>query len=89
MWRAPLLNLSERDRISWELLHFTLQEPIDRLRFKTYLNPIQADQGFHLNLNYRIRPIRNYADARRYLKVLTAIPDFVDQHPRAQRRGQT
>ena len=80
-------NLTERDLISWELLKFTLQEPIDRFRFKTYLNPIQADQGFHLNLNYRIRPIRNYAEARRYLQVLRAIPDFAAQHFTLMREG--
>ena len=45
-----------------------------------YLNPIQADQGFHLNLNYHIKPILDYQDAQAYLKILQAIPAFVEEH---------
>ncbi|MFZ9030906.1 MAG: DUF885 domain-containing protein [Robiginitalea sp.] len=79
--------LSETNRISWELLRFTLQDEIDRYRFKMHLNPIQADQGFHLNLNYRIRPLLNYDEVRDYLKMMEAIPAFVDQHFQLMREG--
>ncbi|WP_419210934.1 DUF885 domain-containing protein [Maribacter sp. X9] len=74
------VTLSETDLISWELMKFRLQNQIDEFRYKMYLNPIQADQGFHLNLNYRIKPILNYEDAKRYLNMLNAIPTFVDEH---------
>ncbi len=73
-------SLSETELISWELLRFRLQNQVDQFRYKTYLNPIQADQGFHLNLNYRIKPILNYEDAKDYLKMLHAIPVFVAEH---------
>ena len=73
-------RLSETELISCELLRFRLQNQVDEFRFKTYLNPIQADQGFHLNLNYRIKPILNYEDAKRYLQMLNAIPFFVEEH---------
>lgn len=73
-------QLSETDLISWELLKFRLQNQVDEFRFKMYMNPIQADQGFHLNLNYRIIPILSYEDAKRYLKMLKAIPTFVEEH---------
>ena len=79
--------LSERDRISTELLKFVLQERIDRFELGIYLNPIQADQGFHLNLNYQIRHLANYREVKRYLKVLEAIPDFAEQHFDLMRKG--
>ncbi len=79
--------LSETDRISWELLRFTLQDEIDRYRFRMHLNPIQADQGFHLNLNYRIRPLSYYDEVRDYLIMLEAIPAFVEQHFQLMREG--
>ncbi|TLP76780.1 DUF885 domain-containing protein [Maribacter sp. ACAM166] len=71
---------SETDLISSELLRFQLQNQVDEFRYEMYLNPIQADQGFHLNLNYRIKPILTFADAERYLKMLNAIPTYVDEH---------
>jgi uncharacterized protein (DUF885 family) len=73
-------GLSETDRISQELLEFVLQDRIAYVDFEGYLNPLLSDSGFHLNLNYRVRPIQNYAQAINYLRVLNAIPDFVDQH---------
>ena len=79
--------LSETDRISWELLQFTLQDRIDRYRLGMHLNPIQADQGFHLNLNFRIRPLANYAQVREYLAMLEAVPDYADQHFALMREG--
>ncbi|WP_339651478.1 DUF885 domain-containing protein [uncultured Maribacter sp.] len=72
--------LTETELISFELLRFQLQNEVDEYRYKMYLNPIQADQGFHLNLNYRITPILSYEDAKQYLKILNAIPGFVDEH---------
>jgi uncharacterized protein (DUF885 family) len=73
-------SLSETELISWELLRFRLQNQIDEFYYNMYLYPIQADQGFHLDLNYRIKPILNYEDAKDYLKMLNAIPVFVDEH---------
>lgn len=79
--------LSERDLISWELLDFTLKDQVDRYELDMYLNPIQADQGFHLNLNFRIRKLANFNDVRNYLKVLDAIPEFAKQHFTLMREG--
>lgn len=79
--------LAETDRISWELLQFTLRDEVDRYRLGMYLNPIQADQGFHLDLNYRIRPLANYGEVRAYLNMLEAIPAFAGQHFELMREG--
>lgn len=72
--------LSQTELISWELLQFKLQDRVDFYTYEMYLNPIQADQGFHLDLNYRVNPILNYQEAKAYLNVLNDIPHFVDQN---------
>lgn len=80
-------SLTETERISLFLLRFSLQDRVDEYHFKAYLNPIQSDQGFHLNLNYRVKPILNYADAKKYLNVLNAIPQFTEEHLVLLREG--
>ncbi|PIB26353.1 hypothetical protein BFP75_08840 [Maribacter sp. 4G9] len=73
-------DLSETELISLELLKFSLQNRVDEYNFGLYLNPIQADQGFHLSLNYRIRPIRDYESAKHYLNALNDMPRFAEEH---------
>jgi uncharacterized protein (DUF885 family) len=80
-------SLRESEWISRDLLQFTLQERVDTFAYQMYLNPIQADQGFHLDLNYQIKPILNYKDARRYLNVLNAIPLFTSEHITLLKKG--
>ncbi len=72
-------KLTETETISLELLRFMLQDRVDTHTYEMYLNPILADQGFHLNLNYRIKTILNHQDAKEYLNLLNAIPNYVDQ----------
>lgn len=80
-------ELSHTDQISYELLRFRLQNEIDEYRLGMHFNPIQADQGFHLNLNYRIRPILSMEDADYYLKVLKAIPRYTREHLALMRKS--
>ena len=80
-------DLSNTEVISRELLLFKMQDEVDSFHYKMYLNPIQADQGFHLNLNYRVRPITDYDGATRYLNTLEAIPYFTDSQLALMRKG--
>lgn len=73
-------GLTETEKISLELLRFTLQNRVDEFNYQMYLNPVQSDQGFHLSLNYSIKPILNYTDAQKYIMLLNAIPTFTDEH---------
>ncbi|EZH71390.1 hypothetical protein ATO12_07755 [Aquimarina atlantica] len=73
-------QLKETDKISLELLKFTLQRTVDFYEFEAYLNPLLSDSGFHSNLNYMVRPLANYKQVKKYLNRLNAIPEFVDQH---------
>ena len=80
-------NLDETDKISLELLQFTLQDNIDFYTFERYLNPLLSDTGFHTNLTYIVRPFTNYKQIKTYLNKLRAIPEFVGQHLKNLREG--
>src|SRR5690606_35736108 len=77
-------TLSDTENISKELLSFTLQERMDRYRFKMYM---RGNRNFHVNLNYRIQPILNYNDAKKYLNVLNDFPRFAQQYLLLLRAG--
>ena len=88
--RLDIINgddLSETEWISWEMLRFILKNELNAYDFGMHFNPIQSDQGFHLNLNYRIRPLLSETDAERYLKLLAAIPAYTEQHFTLLRKG--
>jgi uncharacterized protein (DUF885 family) len=80
-------QLKETDYISLELLKFKLQESVDRFEFKSYLNPLLSDSGFHLSLSYQVRDLNNYKQVKAYLNKLNAIPTYVDQHLELLRKG--
>lgn len=80
-------QLSETENISLELLKFKLNEAIDHYRFKSYLNPLLSDSGFHLSLSYQVRALNTYAQVKDYLNKLNAIPAYVDQHFALLRKG--
>ncbi|MDX5586121.1 MAG: DUF885 domain-containing protein [Aureibaculum sp.] len=80
-------DLNETDKISLELLKFTLQDEVDHFEFERYLNPLLSDAGFHSSLNYMVRPLANYDKTKEYLNKLNALPDFVDQNFENLRMG--
>ena len=85
--KITVSDLSKGETISYKLLRFVLQDQIDEYSYKMYLNPLQADQGFHLDLNYQVRPIRSYEQAKEYLDRLKAIPYFTDSQFKLMRKG--
>ena len=80
-------GLSETEQISHELLRFRLQNELDEYKFGMHLNPLLADSGFHLNLNYRIRPLLNIKDVEGYFAMLKAIPNYTEEHFELIRQG--
>lgn len=77
--QIEIKNLSETEQISVTLLKFVLQDKIDTYTYETFLNPLLSDSGFHSDLNYIVRPIANYEEAKNYLNKLNAIPQFISQ----------
>jgi uncharacterized protein (DUF885 family) len=57
-------------------------------QFKSYLNPIQTDAGFHATLASRgNRTITSKKDAEQYIILLKDIPRFVDENLQLMRQG--
>lgn len=82
-----LEGLSESEQITVELLRFKHNDIIDYYEFESYLNPLLSDAGFHNNLNYMVRPLKDMEAVNNYLNKLRAIPVFVDQHFVNLRKG--
>lgn len=80
-------ELSETDKISFELLKFELQETIDFYEFEAYLNPLLSDSGFHTSLPYQVRDFSTFNQYKNYLNKLNAIPSFVEQHIALMQKG--
>ncbi len=80
-------ELSESDRISVALQLFVLQEQVDYFEFKSYLNPLLSDAGFHNDLAYEVRALDNKQQVEEYVKKLNALPMFVDQHLELLKKG--
>ena len=80
-------KLSEDSQISYKLLNFVLNETIVKYKFKTHWNPILSDGGFHLSLTFRVRPLTNKKSAIKYLKLLKAIPDYINEQKVLIKKG--
>ncbi len=72
-------SLTEDEKISSTLLKFILNETVKKYQYKTHWNPILSDAGFHSSLTYRVRPLTSKKAALNYLKLLKAIPAYIDQ----------
>jgi uncharacterized protein (DUF885 family) len=73
-------DLDENDLISYKLLKFELNDIVDYFHYERYLNPLLSDSGFHINLNYIVRPLNSYKKTIEYLNKLNSFPEFVDQN---------
>ena len=80
-------KLSEDSQISYNLLNFVLNETIVKYKFKTHWNPILSDGGFHLSLTFRVRPLTDKKSAIKYLKLLKAIPNYINQQKVLIKKG--
>ena len=80
-------SLTEDEKISSTLLKFVLNETVKKYQYKTHWNPILSDAGFHSSLTYRVRPLTSKKAALNYLKLLKAIPAYIDQQAALIRKG--
>lgn len=80
-------ELSESEKISFELLQFELQEKIDYYEYEAYLNPLLSDSGFHTSLPYEVQDFVTYKQYINYLNKLNSLPNFVSQHIELMREG--
>lgn len=82
--------LSFEDQINLELLQHDLLDKLAAYEFKSYLNPILSDYGFHTGLPGLANVnLKSNKDAEHYLIQLKDIPRFVDEHLSLMRKGLT
>ncbi|MEM8771207.1 MAG: DUF885 domain-containing protein [Pseudomonadota bacterium] len=82
-------GLNESDRVNADLLTFILKHKVALAAFDPWRIPFLADTGFHTNFSYTVNatPFRNEADYEAYLKRLSALPAYIDQHIANMRQG--
>lgn len=77
------------EEITLELMKYKLQQDVDTYEFKSYLNPIVVDAGFHIGFASRPNwmPTRNKEDYKKYIEALLAFPSYAQQHIDLMREG--
>jgi uncharacterized protein (DUF885 family) len=81
-------SLSFNDKINLELLKYDIEDNISAYKYKSYLNPILADEGFHTSLAYMGSSVfSSKEDCENYLKRLKDIPRYVDENLALMRKG--
>jgi uncharacterized protein (DUF885 family) len=81
-------SLSFDDKINLELLKYDIEDELSVYRFKMYLNPILADEGFHTGLaGMGSEVISNKKDAEYYIARLKDMPRYVDEYLVLMRKG--
>jgi uncharacterized protein (DUF885 family) len=80
--------LSFDDNINLELLQYSIEDDISSYKFKSYLNPILSDEGFHTGLAGMGSEILNSAkDCANYINRLKDIPRYVEENLALMRKG--
>ena len=83
--KAKLVN---EDQVNLELLQYSIEDQLSSYKFKAYLNPILADEGFHTGLAYMGSEIlSSKKEFDNYIKRLKDIPRFVEEHLVLMRKG--
>ena len=81
-------SLSYNDQINLELIQYNIEDDISSYKFKSYLNPILADEGFHTSLAYMGSEVLNSKeDCENYIKRLKDIPRYVDENLTLMQKG--
>lgn len=74
-------SLSFADEINADLLLYSLEDDISEYQFKSYLNPLLSEGGFHTNISSIANTIiRNTKDAEDYLSKLSDLPRYMEEH---------
>jgi uncharacterized protein (DUF885 family) len=76
------------DQVNLELLQYSVNDELSSYRFKAYLNPILADEGFHTGLaSMGSEVLSSKKEFENYIKRLRDIPRYIDEHLELMRRG--
>ncbi|MGZ8511466.1 MAG: DUF885 family protein, partial [Chitinophagaceae bacterium] len=82
------VKLGDEDQVNLELLQYSIEDKLSSYRFKAYLNPILADEGFHTGLAHMGSEIlSSKKEFDNYIKRVKDIPRYVDEHIALMRKG--
>lgn len=88
MRRLDTSGFSFADRINYELLLYSFEDDISSWKYKSYLNPLLSDGGFHSYLpqmgNGSFQTKKEFEE---YIKKLRDIRRYVDEHLVLMRKG--
>jgi len=80
--------LSRSDRLTLELLRWSIEGYLDAEPFDEARMPFNSDGGFDVSLLYRAgQPITSEEKARAWLQLLSEVPRWYEQHIANARRG--
>lgn len=81
--------LSEQQRINYDMLSYRLRNDIDSDRYLEYLQPLNAEGGFHSNLAFMVRSsaYQSASDYEQYLTRLASVPRYMAQQTKWLRTG--
>lgn len=82
-------QLSFEDQITCELFKFVQEDKVAQFDLNGYLNPILADDGFHISFAFTPEyfSFTSKQDYLNYIGVLESFPTYVDQHITMMRKG--
>jgi uncharacterized protein (DUF885 family) len=81
-------GLSFDEQVNLALLKYSIEDDVYSYKYKAYLNPILADEGFHTGLaSMGSRVLSNKKEYDNYIKQLKDIPRFIDEHLALMREG--
>jgi uncharacterized protein (DUF885 family) len=81
-------KLSFNDQINLELLQYSIGDEISSYKFKSYLNPILSDEGFHTGLAAMgSEVLSSKKEFEDYINRLKDIPRYVEENLALMRKG--
>lgn len=82
-------RLTFEDQITLQLFQFVQEDLVAQYDLKGYLNPILADDGFHIAFAFTADAFSftSKKDYINYISVLNSFPKYVDQHISLMRKG--
>lgn len=82
-------NISDfNEQINIALLKYDIEDEISTYKFRSYLNPILADEGFHTGLaSMGTRVLTKKLEFEEYIKELKDIPRYVEENLELMRKG--
>jgi len=81
-------TLSFDDMINLKLLQYMIEDEISTYKYKSYLNPILSDNGFHTDLAAMgSQVLTSKKDFEEYIQKLKDIPRYVNENLDLMRRG--